>query len=89
MAAVGEICFGQRSVQLMCVWQEWQPASPATARSLALVFRAIPFVLDQRPGAVERRRAEVIRIPGHHVAGAVAHAAADAFDPRIVNLSVF
>ena len=31
--AVGEICFGQRSVQLTCVWQLWQPASPATARN--------------------------------------------------------
>ena len=33
MPAVGESFFGQCSVQLMCVWQEWQPASPATARS--------------------------------------------------------
>src|SRR5690606_12082450 len=31
--AVGEMCFGQRSVQLRWVWQAWQPASPATARS--------------------------------------------------------
>src|SRR5260221_2178598 len=37
MAAVGERCFGQRSVQLMCVWQAWQPASPATACSRALL----------------------------------------------------
>ena len=29
--AVGARCFGQRSVQLACVWQAWQPASPATA----------------------------------------------------------
>src|SRR2546422_1294806 len=30
--AVGARPIGQRSVQLMCVWQAWQPASPATAR---------------------------------------------------------
>src|SRR5438034_7926762 len=31
IAAVGARPIGQRSVQLMCVWQAWQPASPATA----------------------------------------------------------
>ena len=31
MERVGESSFGQSFVQLMSVWQEWQPASPATA----------------------------------------------------------
>src|SRR5204862_2962692 len=35
--AVGEICFGQRSLQLTCVWHAWQPASPATDRSRCAV----------------------------------------------------
>jgi hypothetical protein len=30
---VGASCFGQRSVQLWCVWQAWHSASPATAAS--------------------------------------------------------
>jgi hypothetical protein len=34
--AVGASCFGQRSVQLWCVWHAWQPASPATAASRSL-----------------------------------------------------
>ncbi len=51
MLAVGESRFGQRSVQLMWVWQLWQPASPATARSRSRV-RVVPFVLDERPRAV-------------------------------------
>src|ERR1051326_4323636 len=32
---VGDSAFGQNSVQLMWVWQEWQPASPDTAPSRA------------------------------------------------------
>src|SRR3954469_22831643 len=28
---VGDSAFGQNSVQLMWLWQEWQPASPDTA----------------------------------------------------------
>ena len=79
--AVGESCFGQRSVQLWCVWQAWQPASPATAASRSAA-RAVARIVDERPGAVERRRAEVVGIPADDVARRVADAAADAFDRR-------
>src|SRR5439155_1463840 len=58
-------------------------AGIAGDRAQALDRRPVALILDQGPGAVERRRAEIIRIPGDDVAGAVAHAAADAFDPRI------
>ena len=51
-------------------------------RRLALVAH----VVDQRPGAVERRRAEIIRVPRHHVAGRIADAAADAFDAGVGRL---
>src|SRR3989454_10166177 len=37
IAAVGDRPIGQRSVQLMWVWQAWQPASPATARRRSIV----------------------------------------------------
>src|SRR3989441_13251719 len=63
-------------------------AGVAGDRAQALERPPVTLVLDQRPGAVERRRAEVVRIPGDDVAGAVAHAAANAFDPRIHLLSV-
>ena len=45
--------------------------------------RAITRIIHKRPGAVERRRAKVIAIPGHNIAGCVANGAADAFNPRI------
>src|SRR5437868_14487181 len=32
IAAVGARCFGHHCVHDPCVWQAWQPASPATAR---------------------------------------------------------
>ena len=35
MPSVGESAFGQRSVQLMCVWQARLASSPATARRRA------------------------------------------------------
>src|SRR5207249_5165604 len=58
-------------------------AGVAGDRAKALALHHIALVLDQRPGAVERRRTEIIRVPRDDFAGAVAHAAADAFDPRI------
>lgn len=45
--------------------------------------RAITRIIHQGPGAVERRRAKVIAIPGDNIAGSVANGAADAFNPRI------
>lgn len=45
--------------------------------------RAIPRVIHQSPGAVERRRAKVIAIPGHNIAGRVTNGAADAFNAGI------
>ena len=45
--------------------------------------RAIPRIIYQGPGAVKRRRPQIIAIPGHNIAGSVANGAADAFNPRI------
>ena len=45
--------------------------------------RAIPRIIHQSPGAVERRRAKVIAIPGDNIAGSVANGAADAFNAGI------
>ena len=57
-------------------------AQRASAAVLAICV-AVALVLDQGPGAVERRRAQVLRIPRHHVARGVAHGAADALDAGI------
>ena len=46
----------------------------------ALGLASIAHVVDERPGPVQRRRPEVIRVPGDDVAGRVADAAADALD---------
>src|SRR5688500_3974282 len=53
----------------------------------ALEPRRVPHVVHERPGAIERRRPEVIRIPLHHVARRVAHAAADALDAGVGELA--
>ena len=45
--------------------------------------RAITRIIHQSPGAVERRGAKVIAIPGHNIAGSVADGAADAFNAGI------
>ena len=45
--------------------------------------RAITRIIHQGPGAVERRRAQVIAIPGNNIAGSVANGAADAFNAGI------
>lgn len=45
--------------------------------------RAIARIIHERPGAIERRRAKVITIPGHNIAGSVTDGAADAFNPCI------
>lgn len=45
--------------------------------------RAITRIIHQSPGAVERRGAKVIAIPGHDIAGSVADGAADAFNAGI------
>src|SRR6185437_1317252 len=43
----------------------------------------IAFIVDERPGAIERRGAEVTGVPAHGVAGGVADAAIDALDGRV------
>lgn len=45
--------------------------------------RAIPRIIHQSPGAVERRRAKIIAIPGNNIAGSVTDSAANAFNPGI------
>ena len=45
--------------------------------------RAITRIIHQGPGAVERRGAKVIAIPGHNIAGSVADGAANAFNAGI------
>jgi len=45
--------------------------------------RAIPRIIHQGPGAVKRRGAKVIAIPGHDIAGSIANGAADAFNAGI------
>ena len=44
---------------------------------------AISRIIHQGPGAVERRRAQVIAIPGNNIAGRVTNGAADAFNAGI------
>src|SRR5688572_29868719 len=41
---------------------------------------SVALVVDKRPGAIERGRAEIIRIPAHRVAGSIADATIDALD---------
>src|SRR5688500_8525926 len=43
-------------------------------RSETFVLRDVTDIVRERPCAIERRRAKVIRIPGNDVARAVAHA---------------
>jgi len=45
--------------------------------------RAITRIIHQGPGAIQRRRAKVIAIPGDNIAGSVANGAADALNPGI------
>ena len=45
-------------------------AGVAGDRAQPLELGAVALVLDQRPCAVQRRRPEVVRIPGHDVAAA-------------------
>src|SRR3546814_7971893 len=51
-------------------------------RKMALAV-AVPRIVDQRPGAIQRRWPEVIRVPADDVAGGIADGAADAFDADI------
>ena len=51
--------------------------------------RAISRIIHQGPGTVERRRAEVILVPGHDIAGSIADRAADAFNARVSLLPRF
>ena len=44
---------------------------------------AVTPIVDQRPCTVERGRAEIIIVPAHGVAGGIADAAIDAFDPGV------
>src|SRR5438552_14209149 len=50
-------------------------------------LRAVALVLHQRPRPVQRRRAEIFRVPGDDIAGAVAHRTADAFDAGVDRLA--
>lgn len=44
---------------------------------------AITRIIHQSPGAVERRRPQIIAVPGHNIAGSVADGAANAFNAGI------
>src|SRR5205823_2134465 len=57
-----------------------EAAGVASDCTQALELRRVALILNQSPGAIERGRAEVLGKPGHHVAGAIAHAATDAFN---------
>ena len=48
----------------------------------------VPFVVVERPRAVQRRGTQVVLVPGNHVAGGVADAAVDAFDGRVGQLAL-
>src|SRR5688500_8019175 len=54
----------------------------------ALELSRVALGLPQSPGPVERRRPQIVPIPGDHLARAVADPAADAFDAGIRRLSV-
>ena len=73
IASVGAICFGQRSVQEPWVWHDVAAGVAGDcAQTLGLLDRA--NVVDERPGAVERGRAEEVGPPGDDVARRIAHA---------------
>ena len=65
--AVGESCFGQRSVHAL-LRVAGVAAGVAGDRGEALGPAAVAHVVDERPRAVERRRTEIRRIPRHDVA---------------------
>src|SRR5262245_9809258 len=44
------------------------------------VLAGVAMIVDERPGAVERRWSEVVPVPAHAIAGRVAYGAIDAFD---------
>src|SRR5690349_644696 len=52
-------------------------------RFKTLLIAAVTHVVDQRPGAVERGRAEIVGIPRDDVAARVADGAADALDAGV------
>lgn len=58
-------------------------AGIARHRVQPFTARAITRIIHQGPGAVERRRAKIITIPGDNIAGSVADGAADAFNACI------
>ena len=72
MEAVGLSALGQCSWQLWCEWQAWQPPAAASAASRCAIA-GIAHVVDQRPGAIERRRAQIVLVPAHRIAGRIAH----------------
>src|SRR5215813_2665383 len=55
-------------------------ASIAGDRVEAFVTRGVAHVVLERPGAIERGGTEILAVPGDHVAGRIANAAADTFD---------
>ena len=58
-------------------------AGIASHRIKPFAPRAIARIIHQSPGAVQRRRAKIIAIPGNNIAGSVTNGAANAFNPRI------
>ena len=52
-------------------------------RIQSFTTRAITRIIHQSPGAVQRRRAKIIAIPGNNVTGSVTNGAANAFNPGI------
>ena len=79
MAAVGLIPTGQCSVPAPV---RVTGRAAAAGRHLVEDFPGldVPFVVDERPGAIEGGRPEIVRAPPHNVAGAMAHGAVDALD---------
>ena len=58
-------------------------AGIARHRIQPFIARAIPRIIHQSPSAIERRRPQIIAIPGDNIAGSVANGAANAFNPGI------
>ena len=47
----------------------------------------VALIIDQGPGPVERRRPDIIRVPGNHVTGRIADRAVDTLDPGVGGLA--
>jgi len=58
-------------------------AGIARHRIQPFTARAITRIIHQGPGTIQRRRPQIIAIPGDNIAGSVANGAADAFNAGI------